>query len=88
MNKLFLLIVALCAFNIAVFASKSSDSEINRVIPLCIEGGPGSTTCSIDGSVHGTGASCSVECRPGYYACCGLHCTCMRNISVFEPSPW
>lgn len=44
----------------------------------CVSGGPGSTDCSIEGSIAGGGAGCSVSCASGYYACCslsGCHCT-------------
>ncbi len=43
----------------------------------CISGGPGATSCSIDGSVAGCSISCSVGCGHGY-ACCGiLGCFCV-----------
>lgn len=47
--------------------------------PVCVSGGPGSTSCSI--TVAGSG--CSVSCQPGFYACCGATqlvpgCTCQQ----------
>ena len=42
----------------------------------CMAGGPGASSCSIQGSIAGGGAGCSVSCRTGY-ACCsvdGCHC--------------
>lgn len=44
--------------------------------PRCIAGGPGATSCSLDGSVAGVGVSCSVTCGTGY-ACCGLTVGCV-----------
>ncbi len=49
--------------------------------PYCYNGGPGSTSCSIEGGLDilgvGVSASCSVSCMGGYYACCGIRCTCV-----------
>jgi hypothetical protein len=46
----------------------------------CISGGPGATDCSIDGSLPGGGAGCSVSCSSNYYACCSLSgCHCSRG---------
>lgn len=43
----------------------------------CMSGGPKATSCSIEGSVAGSGVSCSVSCGSGY-ACCGiLGCFCV-----------
>jgi hypothetical protein len=42
----------------------------------CISGGPGATSCSIEGNIGPGGAGCSVTCGSGY-ACCnlsGCHC--------------
>jgi hypothetical protein len=48
----------------------------------CWSGGPGSNACSIDAGIDimgfGVSAACSVSCDSGYYACCGLRCTCKR----------
>lgn len=49
----------------------------------CYNGGPGSSQCSIDGGINivgsGVSAACSVTCRAGYYACCGIRCTCYKE---------
>lgn len=40
----------------------------------------GSRKCSIEAGTeilgYGVSAGCSVECDPGYYACCGFRCVC------------
>lgn len=47
----------------------------------CHSGGPGATQCSINAGTTivgvGISAGCSVTCSSGYYACCGIHCTCI-----------
>lgn len=54
----------------------------------CLSGGPGSTSCSIGagGGVRSTSANdagvdynCSVSCKEGYYACCGIRCICIKE---------
>ena len=49
----------------------------------CLSGGPGATSCShtISGGAGGGSVSfsCSVTCGAGYYACCGLKCSCVKN---------
>jgi hypothetical protein len=47
----------------------------------CSQGGPGASSCSLSGTVNGTGMNCSVTCWPGYYACCSLTngCKCVRD---------
>lgn len=47
----------------------------------CKKGGPGYSECSIDGffSFEGMGGNCSVSCVEGWYACCGVSCTCKKN---------
>lgn len=63
--------------NVEVIAQTESGS------PYCHNGGPGSNACSIDGGIEimgqGVSASCSVQCNTGYYACCGLRCTCVKE---------
>ena len=46
----------------------------------CDSGGPGATSCSIEGTVLGSGGSCSVTCQAGYYACCSYssNCRCIK----------
>lgn len=55
----------------------------------CLSGGPGSTACSIGAGVGVRSASandvgvdynCSVSCQEGYYACCGIRCTCIKEL--------
>ena len=49
----------------------------------CYNGGAGSSSCSIDGGInilgYGVSAACSVSCNNGYYACCGIRCTCVKD---------
>lgn len=47
--------------------------------PECRTGGRGSASCRIAPGVDIGGTrtiGCSVTCEDGYYACCGLRCTC------------
>lgn len=47
----------------------------------CISGGLGTEECSIGAGIeilgYGTSFQCSVKCRDGFYACCGLGCHCI-----------
>ena len=49
----------------------------------CYNGGPGASSCSIDGGIEivgsGVSVACSVSCRDGYYACCGIRCSCYKE---------
>lgn len=49
----------------------------------CHSGGPYSSECTIGASFHvcigGVGGNCSIACREGAYACCGLDCKCIRD---------
>ena len=49
----------------------------------CYNGGRGASQCSIDGGIEivgsGVSVACSVTCREGYYACCGIRCTCYKE---------
>lgn len=51
--------------------------------PFCYAGGEGSMSCSIDAGIEilgvGVAGGCSVSCNNGYYACCSLRCTCVKN---------
>ena len=51
--------------------------------PYCYAGGVGSTACSIDAGIEilgvGVAGGCSVTCSDGYYSCCSLRCTCIKN---------
>ena len=52
-------------------------------IPYCYNGGQGAIQCEIEGGITileiGVSATCSVTCRDGYYACCGIKCTCVKE---------
>ncbi len=50
-----------------------------EVVDICRNGGAGSASCSIQPGEEIEGyltQGCSVNCGPGYYACCGLRCSC------------
>ncbi len=88
MKKSLMLIAALAAANLILLAcrSESGSAEAASGTPTaaadtvtCVYGSPGATTCSIDPGVHtpeGISPGCSVSCGEGYYACCGMTCTC------------
>jgi hypothetical protein len=68
--------------NVEALASEASnDSESWN--PVCINGGAGASQCSIGASVeiagYGFSGDCSVTCNSGYYACCGIRCTCKKE---------
>lgn len=46
----------------------------------CYNGGRGASACEIAAGIeivgYGVSTGCSVECKDGYYACCGIHCRC------------
>jgi hypothetical protein len=69
---------ALALANVEALAQESSGDS-----PYCHSGGIGSTSCSISAGVNilgnGTTTGCSVACSGGYYACCSLRCTCIKN---------
>lgn len=46
----------------------------------CDSGGRGSTSCSVEAYILGSGGSCSTSCTNGYYACCSLTkgCKCIK----------
>ena len=59
--------------------NSSGDSAYN---PYCHNGGLGADSCSIGGGVdiagYGVSLECSVSCNSGFYACCGIRCTCKK----------
>ena len=67
--------------NIEALTASPEDSEPFN--PLCYNGGVGSLSCSIgtgiEISTFGISLECSVSCDSGYYACCGIRCTCKRK---------
>ena len=62
---------------LSVEGDAASDDSFN---PYCYNGGKGSASCSIEGGItiagYGVSGGCSVSCHEGYYACCGIRCTC------------
>ena len=60
--------------------SSGNDTSYN---PYCLHGGVGAAACSIAGGIEILGyvasVDCSVTCNSGYYACCGIRCTCKPN---------
>lgn len=57
-----------------------ANNEDEPYNPYCYNGGTGSLQCSIDAGItifgFGISTACSVTCDSGYYACCGIRCTC------------
>ncbi len=85
---LFALNVSLCAFaqdEPTLF--EDDEEDIVEVVSPCLSGGPGSSNCSNEGKLDfteiGGGASCEVTCNFGYYACCGLRCTCEPDGRIY-----
>lgn len=61
--------------------ANTEDAELN---PVCYNGGEGASQCSIEAGInipggYGISAKCDVTCRDGYYACCGIRCTCKKE---------
>jgi hypothetical protein len=57
-------------------------NNVNKALPKCDSGGVGSSECTTNGGVIGTGASCSVKCNKGYHSCCMdavNECTCRKG---------
>ena len=54
----------------------------------CYNGGRGATSCSISGGIDikggGASAACDVSCQTGYYACCGIRCTCRKILKCMR----
>lgn len=59
----------------------STDDDFDN--PFCWSGGPGAISCAIGGGIQipgaGVSSGCEVECGAGYYACCGVRCTCKKK---------
>lgn len=52
----------------------------DTITPHCYNGGSGSLSCEIPAGIElpgGVSMGCSVSCREGYYACCGIGCVCL-----------
>ena len=92
MKKIILLTVVLLAINIA-FQAVIKDKETTSFLIYqtdieglsntesssadCISGGPGSSSCGLDGRLDVIEGSCSVSCSGDYWSCCaldGCHC--------------
>jgi hypothetical protein len=89
------MIVSLAVYNVglALNIDGSNDVSLNSVEtlalaetawnPICYNGGIGSLSCSIDAGIEiascGVSGACSVSCEDGYYACCGIRCTCKEK---------
>lgn len=67
----------------AIFANAEALSSVEFPSNVCYNGGPGASSCSIEAGINvfgfGTSIKCEVKCRDGFYACCGLRCTCERE---------
>lgn len=90
-SAIFTIIVLVLSITILALSQKRSRSnmlDLNVALLAeseegnCHSGGPGSTQCSINAGTTiigvGVSAGCSVTCGAGYYACCGLTCTCIQ----------
>jgi hypothetical protein len=89
------MIVSLSVYNVglALNIDGSNDVSLNTVEklalaeeswnPYCHAGGTGAVDCSIDGGIEvlsfGVSGKCSVTCKDGYYACCGIRWTCKED---------
>lgn len=76
------LIVSMKASHINFLFNPNIDALSQVEVNVCYNGGVGSNQCSIEGGItiagSGVSANCSVSCDPGYYACCGIRCTCIK----------
>lgn len=90
----FVLILLLVTINVGIYAMSNgvTNAPARAKATTCYNGGVGATSCSIDAGVWVDGdvsTYCTVSCSAGYYACCGLRCTCISsNISKpGDPKP-
>ena len=81
--KKILLICGLLAANVLLFAQGREGDGINGINSGgCYSGGVGTRECAIDPGVkigNSISGGCSVKCDIGYYACCGIGCSCIDN---------
>ncbi len=93
MKKIYALIAAiivLAAASVAIivnagkpdsFFEANVEALANVEDVYCYNGGIGASQCEIEAGItiagHGVSATCSVTCRDGYYACCGIRCVCV-----------
>lgn len=78
-----LVIVLMFANIVLAFANTRPDDGEDKV--RCYNGGQGASHCSIAAGIDvfgiGLSSDCSVDCKEGYYACCGLRCVCKPEIT-------
>lgn len=78
-----LVLMLMFANIVLAFADTNPDDGEDKV--RCFNGGVGASHCSIAAGIDvfglGLSSDCSVDCREGYYACCGLRCVCKREIT-------
>ena len=90
--KKILLICGLLAANVLLFAQGSNQSTINSVNSHdYLAGGVGTEACEIDAGISFRGGitfKCSVNCKDGYYACCGLGCECLSDEFAKPTDPY
>lgn len=84
MKKVYLTLVMLALANILLFATKNQQETVSTLSSEgCRHGGIGASGCSIGVDLNvmgdGLGGNCKVTCEAGYYACCGISCTCKKK---------
>lgn len=68
-------LLSMAAIAVAAFTPPPASARVTD--DGCTAGGPGASQCSFQGGP----ISCSVTCRDGWYACCGLTgCSCKGGI--------
>lgn len=86
--KKILWVLCLAAINAGLFAATPDPPSLPNASTTCYSGGRGASSCSIQAGITiggGISAGCSVTCLPGYYACCGLKCTCVNESEIVKP---
>lgn len=79
-----LICTAITFISTALFSTltKSHDLHAAGTI-ICVNGGIGSSGCSIGAGIEifgvGLSGDCSVDCQDGYYSCCAVTCRCFPN---------
>ena len=84
--KKFVFIAAVLGFtNVFVAMTQQKNSPIplhnNGIETFTVYEADGSNYCyngGIDIKGGGASAACDVSCQTGYYACCGIRCTCEK----------
>ncbi len=89
----YIAIVLLLALSVSLFVKANItrsffDSNVEALADgesssFCYSGGRGASHCTIKGGIEilgcGFSIDCEVTCRDGYYACCGIGCTCVAE---------